>query len=114
MIRIKTSMLPADTEARLKTLYRLQQLLIIFHNRQAEKYRSGEMSLYRFRQFQRLWCKPRNRAICREMNNCKHKIPTFVENWKKSPKKQQDVDSIYKQAKHDKNIEVSTDCFEVV
>lgn len=103
-MKFKKGILPTKYEDRLKYLYRLQELLRLYHNKKGKDFRDDKIDKKNFRHFQRTWFDKRNLLICKEINNCRKYIPEFEEEKDLPIDKQGKIGALYKLAKTDKNI----------
>lgn len=71
-VEFKMGKLPKDEVDKLKYLYRLKEILRLYHNEQSKNYKDGKITLAAFRKFQKTWFKPRNFLVCETINNCKN------------------------------------------
>jgi len=74
MLKFKEGKLPKTPQAKLKYLYRLQELLRLYHNKKGEDVKKKKISLEEFRKFQQGWFKNRNSLICGKILECKNSL----------------------------------------
>ena len=73
-MKFKDNILPIDIKERIAYLYRLNRLLIDFHNEKGKEYKDGKITLSEFRDFQEKWFNPRFKLISKEICNCKNNL----------------------------------------
>lgn len=71
-MKFKKDSLPSDTKQCIAYLYRLNRLLIDFHNEKGKEYKDGKITLTKFRGLQENWFDPRFKLIAKEICRCKN------------------------------------------